>query len=113
MDKSSENLLRLRKKLGWTQEKLAQKLGYKSKSTINKIETGINGIPPKKIAEFAKVLGTTPAELMGWEEQKTQKIVLTPADREFLFRYKLASKETRKLVLKMLELEPDPNDDLD
>ena len=30
--------------LGMTQEDLAHKLGYKSKSSINKIEMGINGI---------------------------------------------------------------------
>lgn len=45
-----------RKELGWTQEDLAKKMGYKTTSSINKIELGINDIPQKKIKEFAKIL---------------------------------------------------------
>ena len=60
-----KNILLLRKQLGWTQEELARKMGYKSKSTINKIELGINDISHSKILQFAKVLKTTPAQLMG------------------------------------------------
>lgn len=54
--------------LGMTQEELALKLGYKSKSSINKIEIGVQDLPQKKIEAFAKALETTPAELMGWAE---------------------------------------------
>lgn len=59
-----------RKEFGWTQEELALKMGYKSKSTINKIELGINDIPQSKIKLFAEILSTTPAYLMGWEESE-------------------------------------------
>lgn len=61
-----DNIQRLRKLRGLTQEELAKLMGYKSKSTINKIELGVNDIPQSKIAKFAEVLGTTPAEIMGW-----------------------------------------------
>jgi transcriptional regulator with XRE-family HTH domain len=61
-----------RKALGLTQGELADKMGYKSKSTINKIELGINDIPQSKIVLFADALHTTPAYLMGWEEPETQ-----------------------------------------
>ena len=54
--------------LDMTQEELAKKLGYKSKSTINKIELGINDIPQSKIVQFANALDTTPSVLMGWVE---------------------------------------------
>ena len=75
MSTVGDNILWLRKKIGLTQEELANKMGYKSKSTINKIELGINDIPQSKIAKFAEVLGTTPAFLMGWaEEQKKNDI---------------------------------------
>ena len=50
--------------LGWTQEELAQRLGYKDKTAINKIETNKNGISSKKLAHFAEVLGCDPAELI-------------------------------------------------
>ena len=42
MSTIGENIQRMRKALGWTQEDLAKRMGYKSKSTINKIELGIN-----------------------------------------------------------------------
>ena len=41
MSTVGENIFRMRKQLNWTQEELALKMGYKSKSTINKIEMGI------------------------------------------------------------------------
>lgn len=56
-----------RKELGITQEELAQKLGYKNKSTIAKIENGTNDIVQSKVVEFAKALDTTVAALMGWD----------------------------------------------
>jgi transcriptional regulator with XRE-family HTH domain len=71
VSKIGENIAIMRKRLGLTQEELATKMGYKSKSTINKIELGINDIPQSKIVRFAEILGTTPAALMGWE--KVQK----------------------------------------
>lgn len=51
-----------------TQEELASRLGYKSKTTIAKIENGTNDIVQSKVTEFAKVLDTTPAYLMGWTQ---------------------------------------------
>lgn len=77
-----ENIAQKRKELGLTQEELALRMGYKSKSTINKIESGINDIPQSKIAKFAQVLMTTPAELMGWKE-KIEKNPKGMAERHF------------------------------
>ena len=60
-----ENIRARRVALNMTQQELAKKLGYKSTSTIAKIESGENDIPQAKIAAFAAALDTTPAELMG------------------------------------------------
>ena len=60
-----ENIRARRIALNMTQQELAKKLGYKSTSTIAKIESGENDIPQAKIAAFATALDTTPAELMG------------------------------------------------
>lgn len=54
--------------LGWTQEELAEKMGYKSKSSINKIELGINDVTQSKIIKFAEVMHTSVEYLMGWDE---------------------------------------------
>ncbi len=62
------NIRKQREKLGLTQEELAKRLGYKSKSTINKIEMGINDISQTKIKAFAKALNTSIAYLMDWHD---------------------------------------------
>ena len=59
-----------REELGMSQDDLAKKMGYKSRSSINKIELGENDIPQSKIEAFAKALETTTSWLMGWSEQK-------------------------------------------
>lgn len=61
-----------REELGMSQEELANKLGYKSRSSINKIEKGENDIPQSKIVSFAKALRTTPEFLMGWDDKEQE-----------------------------------------
>lgn len=61
------NIAEARKRAGLTQEELAGRVGYKTKSAINKIELGIRDLPQKKIAAFAQALGVTPGHLMGWD----------------------------------------------
>ena len=52
-----------------SQDELAQKVGYKDRSSIAKIESGERDIRQKKLIEFAKALDTTPQWLMGYEEK--------------------------------------------
>lgn len=59
------NIRAARERLNMTQEELAKKLGYKSRSSINKIESGENDIPQSKVIEFAKALGVTVMDLLG------------------------------------------------
>ena len=65
-----DKIKKLRLELGMTQEELAEKVGYKSKSTINKIEKNVNDISFEKISILAKVLKCSPAYLMGWESEE-------------------------------------------
>ena len=108
MSTVGENILLMRKRLGWTQEELAKRMGYKSKSTINKIELGINDIPQSKIVQFADVLGTTPAYLMGWyneDEQNTSPSAseLSEGEKMWLELYNRVSDDTRDLLIKMMD----------
>lgn len=59
----------LRENLGLTQEELGKLVGYTSRSSINKVENGDVDLPRSKIIAFAKALKTSPAYLMGWEEE--------------------------------------------
>lgn len=74
-----ENIRNRRIQLGMTQDELAKKMGYKSRSTIAKIESGTNDIPQSKIVSFAKALNTTAGELMGTSTTATPHPSLTPA----------------------------------
>lgn len=60
-----ERIKECREKLGLSQEEVALKMGYSSRSTINKIEKGLSDVTQSKVIEFAKVLQTTPEYLMG------------------------------------------------
>lgn len=68
--KIGERIMKRRQQLGWTQEDLALRMGYKTKSAINKIELGINDVSQSKVVKFAEVLNTTIAYLMDWEEDE-------------------------------------------
>lgn len=68
MSTIGKNIRNRRTELGMTQEDLAGQIGYKSKSTINKIELGINDIPQSRLISFARALKTTPKVLMASED---------------------------------------------
>lgn len=58
--------IRLRREaLGISQEELARRMGYRSKSSITKLEKGINDLPQAKLEELAQALETSPAYLLG------------------------------------------------
>lgn len=58
----------LRTSLNMTQDELAKLTGYKSRSSIQKIESGERDITQSTIVSFAKALKVTPSVIMGWEE---------------------------------------------
>ena len=62
-----------REELGLTQQQLADRLGYKSKSAINKIEMGINDVAQKKVPFFAKALETSIEYLMEMDDDEKDK----------------------------------------
>lgn len=72
-------LLRQKKKM--TQLELAEKLGYKSKSSVAHIENG-RDIPRSMVVTLADILDTTPSYLMGWEDDKpTDTLTVLPTDK--------------------------------
>lgn len=58
----------LRERKGIDQLQLAEKLGYKSQSTISKWESGTNLPTGKKLIELAQILGTSTNEILGMVE---------------------------------------------
>lgn len=66
-----EQIKKRREELKLSQDELAKRMGYKSRSSINKIELGIQDVSQKKIPKFAKELDVSIGYLM--EDGKTIK----------------------------------------
>ena len=60
-----ERIRQRRELLGMSQEELSHKLGYKSRSSVNKIELGLQQLGPSRIKDIATALDTTPYYIMG------------------------------------------------
>ena len=60
-----------REELRMSQEELATRLGYKSRSTIAKIESGENDLTQSKIVAFAEALNTTARWLLDYDDSDT------------------------------------------
>ena len=56
-----------RESLNMTQDELARKVGYASRSSINKIELS-RDLPLRKVSQMAVALETSPSFLMGWTD---------------------------------------------
>ncbi len=69
------NIKRIREEKGMSQDELARLVGFKSRSSINKIEMGVNDITQSKLIAIANALHVSPGELMGEDEE-----VASPAD---------------------------------
>ncbi len=66
-----ERIQMLRKKAGWSQEKLAEKLGV-SRQTISKWENGAANPGMDRLQDLADALDITMAELLGTDAQATE-----------------------------------------
>lgn len=109
-----KNILAARKRLGLTQEELAARVGYKTKSAINKIELGVRDLPQKKIAAFAEALDMTPGQLMGWDEKPAEELqdmgalaaqlILDPDAMEVMRKYMAMEETDRQAVRDFMAL---------
>lgn len=90
----------LRTKKGFTQDELAKKMGYTSRSTINKIEKGLVDIPQTKLKELANILDTTPLYLLGWvDNPDDNKNKITVVSEEYgTIEYYFNKKETKEVL---------------
>ncbi len=89
-----------REMLGLSQDELAKKLGYKSRSSINKIEKGENDIPQSKILAFAEALNTTPEYLMGWNDRAS---ITNNEEKELLNGFNSLTTDGQNTLMTMLK----------
>ena len=108
MDLQHEIGLRIRffrSQLNMTQEELAKKAGYTSRSSINKIEKGLVDLPRSKIVEIADGLNTTASYLMGWDEEEKnnspEEQTLTEGEKMLLELFRQIPEDQQKVFLEM------------
>ena len=108
-----------RLELDMSQDELARLVGYKSRSSINKIESDGRLLPQRKIMEIANALNTTPAYIMGWEESneaESPSVTLTPPtkkvpkdlkkileDEEVTLNGRMMSSEDKEKMMRIIE----------
>ena len=68
-----DNIKKRRFELRMSQQELADAMGYKTRSTIAKIESGENDVSQKKLQKFAGVLDTTVEALISGGAQRAER----------------------------------------
>lgn len=96
-----------REELEMSQEELAQKVGYKSRSSINKIELDIQQLTQRKIKAIADALNTTANYILGIDEEVQQQ------EQELCDLFSMCyGREAYSAVKKFLRLDPDDRQDI-
>lgn len=99
-----ERIRSRREELHLSQEELAKRLGYKSRSSINKIELGLYNLKQSKIKAIADALETTPSYIMGWEDEKAPaSIEEDERVREFISLFSRLTEEQQKMIVAQIK----------
>ena len=107
LEDMARKIKQLRQEQDLTLEQVAQVVGV-GKSTVRKWETGmIANMKRDKIADLAKALHTTPAYLMGWDDEEETPPTLTKDDlnegeKALLELFNRVPEDQQKLVLQMI-----------
>ena len=119
-----ERIRKRRIELGLSQDELAKKVGYKSRSSIQKIEAS-RKLPLDKVDLMARALDCSHGYIMGWADEESipkdivDYYVEQDNDRELLLAYHHASPEIRQMIDYLLKsvqsdvLSQDQTDDTD
>ena len=109
----SRNIRFLRKQQGWGQDVLADKLGYKSYTTIQKWESGVSEPPLKKVHQLAELFNVDIDELTSRDLEFNSEAspaeehdILDDVDFAFFGDYKKLSesnKETLRAMARILK----------
>ena len=103
----AERIKTLRQEKKLTLEQVADVVGV-GKSTVRKWETGmIANMRRDKIADLAKALGTTPAYLMGWDEESAEEnispneLALTEGEKLLIELFRQIPEDQQRVFLDM------------
>lgn len=100
MKSIGERIKLRREELNLSQEDLAKKIGYQSRSSINKIELGYQNLRQSKIKEIAEALETTPSYIMGWDDEQEKP---TPDNEDELDMAEVVSRLSNEELYDLLD----------
>lgn len=98
---TNERIRQRRLELGYTQDELAKKIGYKGKVAICKIESGQRHVRQDLIVKLADALEVTPSWLMGWDADPV-KMELSSTEEAMVKAFRAASPDTQRAALAVL-----------
>lgn len=103
MSTLGKRIKRRRLELGLTQEELAKRMEYKSKSTINKLEMDKSDLTQSKIIKMAEALETSIDYIMGWDEDEEHAVPdFDPDVLELIEIYAKLTDEQKKSIMSVL-----------
>lgn len=101
-----ERIKYLRESLNMSQQELAQKVGYKDKSAISKVERGDRDINQSMIMKYAEVFGVSPTYILygneSQEEKSPEEPKLLEGEEELLKLIRLMPAEMKSLYIETL-----------
>ena len=124
-----ERIRQKRIELNLSQDELAKKTGYKSRSSIQKIECARN-LPLSKVEVMARALDCSPSVLMGWDELEVfdtpeqfekhwnaigggrHPLELSDLEHTLVVNFRASDPVTQSNVLKLLDIEKKDADTL-
>ena len=103
----ASNIRYLRKKQGWGQDTLAEKLGYKSYTTIQKWESGVSEPPLKIVHTIAALFNVDINDLTNCNleyAQPNKTDILDEVDLAFYGEYKELTEDDKETVRDMVRI---------
>ena len=107
-----ERIRQRRIELNMTQEELAKKAGYKSRSSINKIECS-RDLPITKVKKVAYLLDCKPSYLMGWEDENFTEVQAdvdielasqTAIIKQYMLKFANLPEEKRNQIMSLIDM---------
>lgn len=93
----------LREEKGMTLAEIAKKMEV-SEATVQRWESGnIKQVRYGRINKLAEVLDTSPAYLMGYDEQSDEELALTEDERKFILMIRKLTPQGRAAAAQMLQ----------
>ena len=96
-----KNIRKRRLELGMSQDELARRAGYTSRSTIAHIERGAINLPQSKVIDIAQALKVTPSYLYGWEDEEVA--TLTAVQEDTVAKFLLLSYANQTVVRSVID----------